>query len=63
MLHCCYLYCVYTLIYCIYNRTYSYSVSRVVTYQSNDVSEENENNDGQPEIDRNYGNNIRIMNI
>lgn len=47
----------YTLIYCIYNRTYSYSVSRVVTYQSNDVSEENENNDEQPEIDRNYGNN------
>jgi len=47
----------YTLIYCIYNRTYSYSVSRVVTYQSNDASEENENNDEQPEIDRNYGNN------
>ena len=46
-----------TLIYCIYNRTYSYSVSRVVTYQSNDASEENENNDEQPEIDRNYGNN------
>jgi len=47
----------YTLIYCIYNRTYSYSVSRVVTYQSNDASEENENNDEQLEIDRNYGNN------